>query len=139
MLSIDVLVMFNQLSFIGLIDTAISLSFLISIEYVGFMNELIFHFHEFLFLVFSALRVLKSADLILSEDTRHSGKLLQYYGIKTPLVCILQFSNIIMGFSVLIEVCFFTYRSFFFCSWVITNLTNSREESLFWNVYKRVK
>lgn len=33
-----------------------------------------------------ALRVLKSADVILSEDTRHSGKLLQYYNIKTPLV-----------------------------------------------------
>lgn len=35
---------------------------------------------------FRALRVLKSADVILSEDTRHSGKLLHYYNIKTPLV-----------------------------------------------------
>ncbi|XP_051139111.1 uncharacterized protein LOC127256921 [Andrographis paniculata] len=33
-----------------------------------------------------ALRVLKSADVILSEDTRHSGKLLHYYKIKTPLI-----------------------------------------------------
>ncbi|GAB2225136.1 hypothetical protein Droror1_Dr00005924 [Drosera rotundifolia] len=33
-----------------------------------------------------ALRVLKSADVILSEDTRHSGKLLQFYGIKTSLM-----------------------------------------------------
>lgn len=33
-----------------------------------------------------ALRVLKSANVILSEDTRHSGKLLQYYNIKTPLI-----------------------------------------------------
>ncbi|XP_077243021.1 tetrapyrrole (Corrin/Porphyrin) Methylase isoform X2 [Tasmannia lanceolata] len=33
-----------------------------------------------------ALRVLRSADVILSEDTRHSGKLLQYYNIKTPLL-----------------------------------------------------
>ncbi|KAL1093084.1 hypothetical protein V6Z11_D06G007600 [Gossypium hirsutum] len=33
-----------------------------------------------------ALRVLKSADVILSEDTRHSGKLLHYYNIKTPLL-----------------------------------------------------
>ncbi|CAA0827041.1 Tetrapyrrole (Corrin/Porphyrin) Methylases, partial [Striga hermonthica] len=32
-----------------------------------------------------ALRVLKSADVILSEDTRHSGKLLHYYNIRTPL------------------------------------------------------
>lgn len=35
---------------------------------------------------YRALRVLKSADVILSEDTRHSGKLLHYYNIKTPLV-----------------------------------------------------
>ncbi|TYH64753.1 hypothetical protein ES332_D06G009100v1 [Gossypium tomentosum] len=33
-----------------------------------------------------ALRVLKTADVILSEDTRHSGKLLHYYNIKTPLL-----------------------------------------------------
>ncbi|XP_047175498.1 uncharacterized protein LOC124842928 [Vigna umbellata] len=32
-----------------------------------------------------ALRVLNSADVILSEDTRHSGKLLHHYNIKTPL------------------------------------------------------
>ncbi|XP_044968946.1 ribosomal RNA small subunit methyltransferase I isoform X3 [Hordeum vulgare subsp. vulgare] len=32
-----------------------------------------------------ALRVLKCACVILSEDTRHSGKLLQHYNIKTPL------------------------------------------------------
>ncbi|MCO5556138.1 hypothetical protein L7F22_009682 [Adiantum nelumboides] len=31
-----------------------------------------------------ALRVLKSVDLILSEDTRHSAKLLQHYNIRTP-------------------------------------------------------
>lgn len=35
---------------------------------------------------YRALRVLKSANVILSEDTRHSGKLLHYYNIKTPLV-----------------------------------------------------
>ncbi|WVZ20746.1 hypothetical protein V8G54_008068 [Vigna mungo] len=33
-----------------------------------------------------ALRVLNSADVILSEDTRHSGKLLHHYNIKTPLM-----------------------------------------------------
>lgn len=33
-----------------------------------------------------ALRVLRSADLILSEDTRHSAKLLQHYNIRTPSV-----------------------------------------------------
>lgn len=34
-----------------------------------------------------ALRVLRSANVILSEDTRHSGKLLQHYSITSPLVC----------------------------------------------------
>ncbi len=32
-----------------------------------------------------ALRVLKEADLIAAEDTRHTLNLLNYYGIKTPL------------------------------------------------------
>ncbi|KAJ0981642.1 hypothetical protein J5N97_009897 [Dioscorea zingiberensis] len=40
-----------------------------------------------------ALRVLNSADVILSEDTRHSGKLLQYYNIKTPLVSYHKFNE----------------------------------------------
>ena len=33
-----------------------------------------------------ALRVLKEADLIAAEDTRHTRKLLSYFGIKTPLI-----------------------------------------------------
>jgi 16S rRNA (cytidine1402-2'-O)-methyltransferase len=33
-----------------------------------------------------ALRVLKEADLIAAEDTRHSKKLLNHYGISTPLI-----------------------------------------------------
>ncbi|HET7034937.1 MAG TPA: 16S rRNA (cytidine(1402)-2'-O)-methyltransferase [Thermomicrobiaceae bacterium] len=33
-----------------------------------------------------ALRVLREVDLIASEDTRHSGRLLKHYGISTPLV-----------------------------------------------------
>ena len=37
-----------------------------------------------------AIRVLNSADVILSEDTRHSGKLLHHYNIKTPLVSLIQ-------------------------------------------------
>ncbi len=32
-----------------------------------------------------ALRVLKEVDLILAEDTRHSGRLLKHYGIETPM------------------------------------------------------
>ena len=33
-----------------------------------------------------ALRVLKEADLIAAEDTRHTSKLLSHFGIKTPLI-----------------------------------------------------
>lgn len=33
-----------------------------------------------------ALAVLADVDLIAAEDTRHSGKLLQHYGISTPLI-----------------------------------------------------
>lgn len=44
-------------------------------------------------ITFRALRVLRSADVILSEDTRHSGKLLQYFGIKTPLMSYHRFNE----------------------------------------------
>ncbi|WOL17571.1 hypothetical protein Cni_G26364 [Canna indica] len=40
-----------------------------------------------------ALRILKSADIILSEDTRHSRKLLQYYEITTPLLSYHKFNE----------------------------------------------
>lgn len=40
-----------------------------------------------------ALRVLESADLILCEDTRHSGKLLQHYSINTPLMSYHKFNE----------------------------------------------
>ena len=33
-----------------------------------------------------AVRLLKEADMILCEDTRHSGPLMSYYGISAPLV-----------------------------------------------------
>jgi 16S rRNA (cytidine1402-2'-O)-methyltransferase len=33
-----------------------------------------------------ALRVLREADLVAAEDTRHTGKLLRHYGIETPTI-----------------------------------------------------
>ncbi|KAK4751392.1 hypothetical protein SAY87_004874 [Trapa incisa] len=44
-------------------------------------------------ITFRALRVLRSANVILSEDTRHSGKLLQHYDIKTPLMSYHKFNE----------------------------------------------
>ncbi|XP_024538528.1 uncharacterized protein LOC9656462 [Selaginella moellendorffii] len=40
-----------------------------------------------------ALRVLRSVDLILAEDTRHSSKLLQHYDIKTPKMSYHKFNE----------------------------------------------
>ena len=37
-------------------------------------------------ITFRALNVLKKSDIILSEDTRRSGKLLSYFGIKNKLI-----------------------------------------------------
>src|SRR4029077_19779167 len=37
-------------------------------------------------LTFRALRTLKEVDLIAAEDTRHSLKLLNHYGVRKPLV-----------------------------------------------------
>src|SRR5262245_40648908 len=35
-----------------------------------------------------ALRVLKEAALVAAEDTRHTGRLLQHFGIATPMVSV---------------------------------------------------
>lgn len=37
-------------------------------------------------MTYRAVEVLKMADLLLAEDTRHTGRLLQYYGIETPML-----------------------------------------------------
>ncbi len=40
-----------------------------------------------------ALETLKTVDLIAAEDTRHTKKLLQHYGIETPLISFHQHSG----------------------------------------------
>ena len=40
-----------------------------------------------------ALNTLKTCDLILAEDTRHSGTLLKHYGIQKPLLSYHKFNE----------------------------------------------
>lgn len=44
-------------------------------------------------ITFRAIRILQTVDLIAAEDTRHTGKLLNYYQIKTPTISYHQHSN----------------------------------------------
>jgi len=40
-----------------------------------------------------ALRVLKECDVVAAEDTRHSGRLLQHFGIAKPMLSYFQFNE----------------------------------------------
>jgi 16S rRNA (cytidine1402-2'-O)-methyltransferase len=40
-----------------------------------------------------ALRVLRECDVVAAEDTRHSGRLLQHFGISKPLLSYFQFNE----------------------------------------------
>jgi len=40
-----------------------------------------------------ALRTLKECDVIAAEDTRHTGRLLQHYGISKPLISYFKFNE----------------------------------------------
>jgi 16S rRNA (cytidine1402-2'-O)-methyltransferase len=40
-----------------------------------------------------ALRVLRECDVVAAEDTRHSGRLLQHFGITKPLLSYFQFNE----------------------------------------------
>lgn len=48
-------------------------------------------------LTMRALRVLKEVDLVAAEDTRHSRKLFNHYGIKTPLTSYFQHNETAKG------------------------------------------
>jgi 16S rRNA (cytidine1402-2'-O)-methyltransferase len=42
---------------------------------------------------FRAVRTLKECDVIAAEDTRHTGRLLQHYGISKPMVSYFKFNE----------------------------------------------
>ncbi len=44
-------------------------------------------------ITFRALEVLKTVDLIAAEDTRHSQRLLSYYGIQSPLMSLHEYNE----------------------------------------------
>lgn len=48
-------------------------------------------------MTFRCIRILKEADLIAAEDTRNSIKLLNYYGIKTPMTSYHEYNKIEKG------------------------------------------
>ncbi len=45
-------------------------------------------------ITFRVIRILKEVDLIAAEDTRHSIKLLNYYGIQTPMTSYHEFNKV---------------------------------------------
>jgi len=52
-------------------------------------------------ITFRAVRILKEADLVAAEDTRHSRKLLAHYGISTPLTSYYDHNQSLKGERIL--------------------------------------
>lgn len=52
-------------------------------------------------ITFRAVRILKEVDLIAAEDTRHTRKLLNHYGIGTPLTSYFEHNKLIKGALIL--------------------------------------
>jgi 16S rRNA (cytidine1402-2'-O)-methyltransferase len=48
-----------------------------------------------------ALRVLRGCDVVAAEDTRHSGRLLQHFGVSKPLVSCFRFNEARRGVELL--------------------------------------
>jgi len=48
-----------------------------------------------------ALRVLRECDVVAAEDTRHTGRLLQHFGLSKPLVSCFQFNEARRGAELL--------------------------------------
>lgn len=55
-------------------------------------------------ITFRAVRILKEADLIAAEDTRHSRKLLTHFGIQTPLTSYYDHNQSLKGDRILAEL-----------------------------------
>ncbi|MBI5682233.1 MAG: 16S rRNA (cytidine(1402)-2'-O)-methyltransferase [Deltaproteobacteria bacterium] len=51
-----------------------------------------------------ALRTLKDVDLIAAEDTRHTRKLLNHYGIKTPLTSYFEHNELTKGRFIISQI-----------------------------------
>lgn len=55
-------------------------------------------------MTFRALRVLKGVDLVAAEDTRHSRKLFNHYGIGTPLTSYYRHNEAMKGEQIIAEL-----------------------------------
>jgi 16S rRNA (cytidine1402-2'-O)-methyltransferase len=53
---------------------------------------------------FRAIETLKNIDLIAAEDTRHSGKLLHHYNIKTPMISLHEHNEEMRVNKILTEI-----------------------------------
>lgn len=56
-------------------------------------------------MTFRAVRILKEVDLIAAEDTRHSRKLLSYFGITTALTSYYDHNQALKGERILAALC----------------------------------
>lgn len=52
-------------------------------------------------MTFRALRILKEVDLVAAEDTRHSRKLFNHYGVQTPLTSYFAHNEAVKGERIL--------------------------------------
>jgi len=61
-------------------------------------------------ITYRAVRVLKEAGLIACEDTRHTSKLLEHYGIQTPTISYHEFNEVERSADLAARMCGFRER-----------------------------